>query len=107
MKTIKLNENEFEVMEMNEITAGDFDEVISEITDESGRESKKITPWLKILVKKWTKDGKQKPINTETIKEIKISEAIEIIKEIGLLKEGEINSLESLFKKKIDGQKQK
>lgn len=106
MKTIKINDSEFEVIEMQDMNAGDFDEIISEITDANGVDSKRISPWLRVLIKKWTKDGKVQLINSETTKKIKLSEAVEIMKELRILGENEIQSLENLFKKKeTTGQK--
>lgn len=103
METIKIDNSEFDIIDMSEITAGEFEKISSEIVDENGKAQSKIVPWLSILVKKWVKEGKEIELNKESIEKIKMSEVTEIMKRAGVVENTE--GLD-IFKKKIESGKE-
>ncbi len=106
MKTIKIGNSEFDIVDMSEISIGDFEKISDEVLDETGKAQRKITPLLPLVVKKWVKDGKEVELTEENIKSIQMNEVVEIMEKTGIIKGKEAEDLD-IFKKKIDGKEQK
>lgn len=106
MKTIKIGNSEFDIVDMSEISIGDFEKISDEVLDETGKAQRRIVPWLSIIIKKWVKDGKEVELTEENIKSIQMKEAVEIMEKAGIVKEKDAKDLD-IFKKKIDGKEQK